>query len=296
MNVVESHTVPESIGKERITDYALTVIKTIPSKKGIKKAIKRNELKVNGLPVTTGYFVKPNDKIELLESLVNPPKPFDLKLEVVYEDDYLAVINKPAGISVSGNQYRTIQNALIDNVVLSTKEDALNWVKPVHRLDNQTSGLLLVAKTATALMKLGQQFENKEIQKTYVAIVIGKTPENGIINYPIDGLSAETAYELIKSVPSLQNEFVSLLNLYPKTGRTHQIRKHLSELGFTIVGDKLYSEEDSLLKGKGLFLCALELQFAHPITNENLTVKIELPHKFNSLLERENRRWEKFNQ
>lgn len=294
MPVINSHIVPEAIAEIRLYDYVAEIFPTIPSRKGIKKAIKRGEVIVNGEVSTTGYWVKANDKIELLESSANPPKGYDLKLEVVFEDDYMAVINKPAGISVSGNQYRTIQNALADNVKLSTQEDALKWVKPVHRLDNPTSGLLIVAKTAKALVRLGQQFENKEIQKTYVAIVNGKLPESGTINFDIDGLASQTDYELLKVVPSLKNEFVSLVKLFPKTGRTHQIRKHLSQLGFPIVGDKLYGEKENVLNGKGLFLCALELLLKHPLEHRDLHIKTSIPYKFTSLLERENRRWEKF--
>jgi len=296
MPVINTHIVPDTVAEIRLSDYLLEIFPTIPSKKGIKKAIKRKEVLVNGEISTTGYWVRANDKIELLESSVNPPKGYDLDLEVVFEDDYMAVINKPPGISVSGNQYRTIQNALIANITPSTQEDALRWAKPVHRIDNPTSGLLIIAKTARALVKLGQQFENKEIHKTYVAIVNGKLPENGIIDFDIDGLTSQTNYELIEVVPSLKNEFVSLVKLFPKTGRTHQIRKHLSQLGFPIVGDKLYADDSKVLNGKGLFLCALELSLSHPVLESKLNVKCPIPTKFKALLERENRRWEKFNQ
>ncbi|MDF1673543.1 MAG: RluA family pseudouridine synthase [Vicingaceae bacterium] len=296
MPVINTHIVPRAIAETRLSDYLLEIFPNLPSRKGIKKAIKRGEVLVNGEASSTGYWVKANDKIELLESSANPPKSYDLKLEIVFEDDYMAVINKPAGISVSGNQYRTIQNALMDNVKLSTQEDALRWVKPVHRLDSPTSGLLIVAKTAKALVRLGQQFENMEIQKTYVAIVNGKPPEGGTIDFDIDGLASQTDYELVKTVPSLKNEFVSLVKLFPKTGRTHQIRKHLSQLGFPIVGDKMYGEESELLNGKGLFLCSLELLLKHPIEYCDIKIETTIPYKFTSLLERENRRWEKFNQ
>lgn len=294
MPVINSHIVKRVETGTRLSDYLMGVFPSLVSRKGIKKAIKREEVIVNDKPSTTAYFVRPNDKIELLESAANPPKSYDLDLEVVFEDDYMAVINKPAGISVSGNQYRTIQNALVKNLKLSTQVDALKWAKPVHRLDNPTSGLLIVAKTAKALVKLGQQFENKQIQKTYVAIVNGRLPQNGTIDFDIGGLSSQTDYELVETVPSLKNEFVSLVKLFPKTGRTHQIRKHLSQLGFPIVGDKLYSKEDKVLKGKGLFLCALALSLKHPILENGLNVKCSIPTKFKALLERENRRWEKF--
>lgn len=295
MVVLQTHIVPDEIDEIRLYDYSAIIFPTIPSRKAIKKAITRGEILVDDQLSTTGWWVKAGQKIELLESNINPPKQYELKLEVVYEDEYFAIINKPAGITVSGNQFKTIQNALIGNIKISTAQDALRWSKPVHRLDNPTSGLLLVAKTASALVKLGQQFESKSIQKKYAAIVIGKTPENGVIDFEIDGLTAITDFKRNSFVPSLKNEFLSLLELSPKTGRTHQIRIHLSKLGFPIMGDKLYGKEDEVLKGKGLFLSAIGLELNHPITNELLKIEIPLPHKFISLLERENRRWEKYN-
>lgn len=295
MVILKSHIVPEGVEEIRLYDYAQQIFPTIPSRKGIKKAIAREEIVVDGEKTSTGLWIKPGQKIDLLESNVNPPKAYNLKLEVLYEDEHFAVINKPAGIFVSGNQYRTIQNALIDNVKLSNEEDSLRWPKPVHRLDNPTSGLLIVAKTATALMKLGQQFENKEIKKKYCAIVIGKIPGTGTIDFEVDALKSSTDYKLNRFVPSLRNEYLSLVELFPKTGRTHQIRIHLSQLGFPIFGDKLYGNEGNVFKGKGLFLSAVELQFNHPITDIPLTIKTELPKKFKALLERETKRWEKYN-
>jgi RluA family pseudouridine synthase len=293
--ILKTHIVPKEVEEIRLYDYAQQIFPTIPSRKGIKKAIAREEIIVDGEKTTTGWWVKPGQKIELLESNINPPKEYQLKLEVVYEDEYFAVINKPAGISVSGNQFRTIQNALIGNIKPSKEVDALRWAKPVHRLDNPTSGLLLIAKTANALVKLGQKFQHKEIHKKYCAIVIGKTPTKGIIDLDIEGLKSLTEYELVRVVSSLRNEFLSLVELFPKTGRTHQLRIHLSKLGYPILGDKLYGNEGEILQGKGLFLSAIELQFNHPITDEPLIIKIDTPYKFNALLDREAKRWKKYN-
>jgi 23S rRNA pseudouridine1911/1915/1917 synthase len=293
--ILKTHIVPEEVREVRLYDYAAEIFPLIPSRKGIKKAIAREEIIVDGEKTTTGLWIKPGQKIELLESDINPPKAYNLDLEVVYEDGYFAVVNKPAGIPVSGNQFRTIQNALIGNIKVSKEADALRWPKPVHRLDSPTSGLLLIAKTAKTLVRLGQQFEKKEVHKKYCAIVIGKLPEKGSIDFDVDGLSSLTEYGLINVVPSLRNKYLSLVDLYPKTGRTHQLRIHLSKLGFPILGDKLYGNEGEILQGKGLFLCAIELQFNHPITDEPLIIKTELPYKFNALLERENKRWTKYN-
>lgn len=293
--ILKTHIVPDGVEDIRLYDYAAEIFPTIPSRKGIKKAISREEIIVDGEKTTTGLWIKPGHKIELLESSINPPKEYNLYLEVVYEDEYFAVINKPAGIPVSGNRFRTIQNALIGNIKISEELDALRWPKPVHRLDSPTSGLLIIAKTASTLVKLGQLFENKEIQKKYAAIVIGKTPEKGVIDFEIEGLKSWTEYQLNCFVPSLRNEYLSLVELSPKTGRTHQLRIHLSKLGFPILGDKLYGKKGEIFQGKGLFLSAVELKFVHPITDEYLIIKADLPLKFKSLLERENRRWEKYN-
>lgn len=293
--VIKTHIVPEGIEEIRLYDYVQQIFPTIPSRKGVKKAISRGEILVDGEKTTTGHWVKSGQQIELLESNVNPPKQYNLKLDVVYEDDYLAVINKPPGIPVSGNQFRTIQNALIGNISLSKEEDALKWPKPVHRLDGPTSGLLLVAKTAKALVKLGQQFEQKIIQKKYVAIVMGEPPEKGVLDADVGGLKALSEYRTIKTVDSLKSEKLSLIALTPKTGRTHQLRIHMSGIGFPIVGDKIYGEKGNVLMGKGLFLAALVLELNHPISNLSLVVKLNQPRKFDALLAREEKRWMKYN-
>ena len=232
--------------------------------------------------------------IDLLENPQSQPKIFELKLTVLYEDHFMAAVQKPAGFSVSGNAYKTIYNSLPFNLKKSPEPDALPWPTPVHRLDNQTSGILLIAKTKTAQIELGNQFENHTIQKKYIAIVIGKVLSNGAIETPIEDKIAKTDFEVVTVVSSLKYKHLSLLNVYPKTGRTHQIRIHLASIGYPIFGDKLYVEEKMLHKGKGLFLCALEISFLLPKTSEEITLKIAIPHKFESLLQREKRRFETY--
>ncbi len=232
--------------------------------------------------------------IDLLETPQSQPKIFELKLGILFEDNYMAAIHKPAGFSVSGNAYKTIYNALPFNLGKSTEPDALPWPTPVHRLDNQTSGILLIAKTKTAQIALGNQFENHTIQKKYCAVVIGEVLRNGNINTLIEDKIAETDFEVVKVVNSLRYEHLSLLNVFPKTGRTHQIRIHLASINHPIFGDKLYVEEKMLHRGKGLFLCAMEISFLHPKTSEVINLKIEIPHKFESLLLREQRRWDNY--
>jgi len=286
------HIVPKEYNKhERITDYAIGIFAMLPTKNSVKKAIKKELLLVDKQKCKTGTFINNGQIIELISQDVLSHKVFHLKLELVYEDDFISVINKPAGFSVSGNKFKTIANALAFNLKKSEQEDALPHPLPVHRLDNQTSGLLIIAKTKQARIILGQQFEKKEIQKKYFAVVIGKTPKQGSISIPIENKDAFTSYELIKKEPSLRNGFLSLIKLSPKTGRTHQLRIHCEKSGFPILGDKIHNGEKDIFKGKGLFLSSTELAFNHPITKNKLNIAIPYPKKFNTILEREKRRF-----
>lgn len=236
--------------------------------------------------------MKNNDVVTFVDLELNPPKSYHLKLDIIFEDEDLAVIFKPAGINVSGNQFKTIQNALLYNIAPSKNKDALNWPLPVHRLDNQTSGVLIVAKSKTARVKLGQAFENKvDISKTYQAVVIGKIDEAGAVSSDVDGKQSLSTYKRIKVVKSLKNEFLSLIELSPKTGRTHQLRIHCASIGFPILGDKLYGVEGMILKNKGLFLCATGISFAHPVTSVILSFSVETPYKFLKRLTSENDRY-----
>ena len=295
MFVKEKHIAPILTKKIRLSDYACGIFESLPSRKSVKKAIKNNEILVNGKIANTGKWIESNYSIELLESKRNPPKQYYMKLDVIYDDDHIAIINKPSGIEVSGNKFRTITNGLVGNIKLSSEKDALDWVKPVHRLDSATSGLLLIAKTTSAIINLGKQFEDKKITKKYRAIVVGKVPDNGIITDKINGKESISKYTLLQSLPSLRNEFLSLVDLFPETGRTHQLRIHMANIGSPIVGDSLYGENGNTLKHKGLFLAAIELNFRHPKTNEFLNIKIDEPLKFSTFIEREKKRWNKYN-
>lgn len=295
MIIIKTHIVPEGVSRVRFYNYACKTFSSIHSNKGIKKAINNGFFYIDGEIAQTGTWIKPGQKIELTEQDATPPKTYNLSLEIVFEDEFIAVINKPAGIIVSGNQFKTIENALSYNIKPSKENDALKWAKPVHRLDYATSGLLLIAKTKKARIELGNQFENREMKKRYRAIVIGKISNKGTIDTSIDEQKAYTEFEPVKHVPSLTNECLSLIDLFPHTGRKHQLRKHLSEIGFPIMGDKLYQTKGQMIKGKGMFLCAVELMFTHPILKTDMVIKIDEPNKFKIFLERENQRWHKFN-
>lgn len=296
IKTIHSHIVPKTVERIRLQDYAPEIFKLfIPSNSGIKKAIKRGQILTNGETSETGTWIAEGQVLELIEDPNNKPKVYEFDLEVVFEDDHIAVINKPAGITVSGNTFKTVFNALPHNLKPSSQPDGLTSPTPVHRLDNQTSGLLLIAKTKTAQIELGKQFANNTIQKKYCTIAIGKVHTNRTIETPVDNKDAETSFEIIRVVKSIKYADLSCLKVYPKTGRTHQIRIHLATIGHPILGDKLYGDKATLHKGKGLFLCAAEIKFLHPKTFVPMVVKIDVPQKFHSLLSREKRRWNTYN-
>jgi 23S rRNA pseudouridine1911/1915/1917 synthase len=295
IKIKSTYNVSQIESKYRFSNYCETHISVIPSKKGIKKAISKGELRLNGEKVEGGRWLKEGDIISFVDLEKTPPKEYHLKLDIIFEDEHLAVIFKPAGISVSGNLFKTIQNALLYNIKISKEPDALDWPLPVHRLDNQTSGLLLIAKTKLARVKLGQAFESKTILKKYQAVIIGKTNNSGEINTDVDDKSSQSHYKLIDSVPSLKNEFLSLIELEPKTGRTHQLRIHCASINHPILGDKLYGDEGMILKNKGLFLCATTISFNHPYSLQDLTFSTPTPHKFLKRMDNEKRRFLDFN-
>lgn len=291
METKETHLVPEGIERQRLSDYLVGKMSSLPSRKSVKKAIKSGCISVNEKTETTGHWVVSGEVICFQEPDIRLEKVFEWRIPVIYEDDYLAIINKPAGLPVSGNRFKTIENALPFNLKPSSQPDALQRFRPVHRLDSPTSGLLLIAKTKTARIALGALFEEKNIQKRYQAIVIGQLPESGTIKQPIGEKAATTVFRTIKTARSLRNDFLTLVDLLPQTGRTHQLRIHLSQLGFPILGDKLYGEVGEIMVGKGLFLAAVELSFLHPFLHTVINVTISPANKFLLLLEREEKRW-----
>lgn len=279
LKVLESHIVPAISEKIRLQEYAVAIFKSIPSRSGIKKAIKRQEILIDGQIAKTSDWIEEHQKIELLQQEIKLKKIFSLKLEVIFEDDYFAVINKVPGYPTSGNYFKTIENALPFNLKISGEPDALPYPLPVHRLDNPTGGLLLIAKTRFAQTKLYHSFETKEIEKTYTALVHGTTPETALFSEEIDQRSASTNIKTL-SYFSFKEEHYSLVEVHPDTGRTHQIRIHLSQHGFPIVGDKEHGTGSEPFHKKGLYLAAIGLRLTHPITGEPLEFKMNIPRKF----------------
>lgn len=279
MNIIETHRVPSQQNSIRLSDYAVGIFHRVPTKAGIKKAIKKGLILVNNKRGVSGYFIMGGESIELLEDENIAKKNINLNLDILWEDDYLAIIYKPAGLLVSGNKAKTVTNALTYNLQKSTLSDAVK-PQPIHRLDFATSGLLLIGKTANSIRKLGKLFENKNIQKTYIAITIGAMKNHQTISHAINNKESISTYQVLQCIPSARFGFLNLVELKPFTGRRHQLRIHCAHIGNPILGDDLYAKEGSVLKGHGLYLHAKSLEFIHPFTHKTLVVEKEIPNKF----------------
>lgn len=267
----------------RLQEYGVGIFPTLSTKSALKKAIKKRLLFVNGKRGETATYITGGEVITLHQSEEKPKqKKLKLQLEVVYEDDYLAIINKPAGILVSGNSFKTIVNALAQNLIKSEQNDAVK-PQPTHRLDYATTGLLLIGKTSASIIALNKLFEKKLIKKTYFAVTIGTIKKQGVLNFSVDEKNAISNFETLETVASERFQYLNLVRLLPETGRRHQLRKHLSALENPILGDKAYGKEGLILNGKGLYLHAFSLEFIHPFTNEKLCIEKKLPAKFNKI-------------
>ncbi|WP_400073684.1 pseudouridine synthase [Zobellia russellii] len=224
---VETHKVPPLSDPIRLQEYGVGIFSSVPTKSALKKVLKKKFVTVNGIIASTGTYIKGGENITLKVTTETPQgKKLIFDLKVIYEDDYLALIHKPGGILVSGNGFKTIAHALPQNLQPSALPDTTK-PQPVHRLDYATTGVLLTGKTASAIRKLNQLFEDKKIKKTYYAVTIGTMLPQGKITTSIDDKFAESHFEIVRSVVSKKYGTLNLVKLDPKTGRRHQLRKHL---------------------------------------------------------------------
>ncbi len=274
-------------------DRAAAEAFAIASRARARKMVKRGEILLNGVEVETSRFVKVGDRLSLLAPAA-PTVVYERDLPVAYLDDDLAVVLKPAGIPVRDGRLRTVENALPHVLPPSPREDALPRPRAVHRLDVRTSGLLLVARTASADVALGRALAARTVRKRYRAIVRGRLVGEGVVERPIADRAASTRWVATEHTRSLHCDWTTTLDLFPLTGRTHQLRIHCASLGHPILGDDLHTRDGPVLRGAGLFLFAAGLELVHPRTGEPLHVVAEEPAKFGAYRRREERRWATF--
>lgn len=265
----------------------------------VQSLIKKGQILVNDAPTTNRYQVKPNDQviIKLPDPVAIDVQPEKMDLDIVYEDDDVIVVNKPQGMVVHpapGHDHGTLVNGLLAHTPLATINGEL---RPgiVHRIDKDTSGLLMVAKNDQALVSLSKQLKDKTNQRKYWAIVHGNIKEDtGTINAPIgrskkdrkkmaineEGRPAVTHFKVLERF----GEY-TLIECQLETGRTHQIRVHLKYIGHPVAGDPLYGPRKTL-KGNGQFLHAKLLGFKHPRTGEEMVFEADPPAIFQTTLKK----------
>jgi len=281
---IETHIPPKLSSPVRIQEYGVGIFQKAFTKSALKKALKKGLVTVNSQIASTATYIYGGEEIVLHVPAVKvSQKELILPLSVLYEDDYLAVIEKPAGILVSGNSFMTVANALPQNLRESTLPDTTRpW--PIHRLDYPTTGVLLVGKTNSSIRLLSKLFEKKKIEKIYMAVTIGSICGSGLIEKEIDGRNAASHYEVCQSVASERFKSLNLVMLTPHTGRRHQLRKHLASINSPILGDRDYGIGGLVLKGKGLYLHAHSLRFEHPFTKQEIFVASPLPKKYGKII------------
>lgn len=283
--------VPDGHPRQRLENFAADNFPQIASRTQARKLAKKGAFLVNEASAMASDWLNPGDRVQFEP----PPKPqhpvFELALEVPVEDAHWALVLKPSGLPVSGNRHRTLVRALPFNLTPSEEPDALAVPHTVHRLDIRVGGLMVVAKTARAQVALGRAFEQRRVEKRYRALVVGRVEGAGRIDVPIEGREARTRYSVVQHTPSYSMGWWTTLDLWPETGRTHQLRRHVASLGAPIVGDDLYTGEVPNIRKKGLFLYSIGIRIEHPIAGEWVEHELDEPVRYETRRRSERRRF-----
>lgn len=288
-----SFCVEQDAERERLDIVLARLLPDCPSRAFIQRLVKAGAVRVNGRIEKSHYHLAPGDHIDVVMQASTPDavEAENIPLDIIYEDNDLLVINKPVGMTVhpgAGRSRGTLVNALVyHRKELSSVNEAF---RPgiVHRLDKDTSGVMVVAKNNMAHVKLARQFEERTARKSYVALVEGDVQfDEGLIDAPLGpdphhrqkrcvraygAKSAQTFYKVLKRLKG-----ASLVLLSPKTGRTHQLRVHMAHLGHPILGDAKYGKHLSFPR---LALHAKTLSLASPSTNARLEFSLPTPKEF----------------
>jgi 23S rRNA pseudouridine1911/1915/1917 synthase len=309
----------------RRLDHFLTSALENVSRVRVQELISQDKVRVNGAAARPALKLRGGEVVEVIGEATRPPlraEPEDIALDIVYEDEYLAVVNKPAGMTVhagAGDHERnrgTLVNALLFRFQQLSGIGGETRPGIVHRLDKDTSGLMAVAKTDEAHRKLAAQFASRQVNKRYVALVMGWPPEKGSIASEISrdrlrparmttrragGRAAVSHFRVTRKLETPYGKF-ALLEVNIETGRTHQIRVHLSSLKHPVVGDALYGAprvlraktaavprhtgvfEEGELTLRRNFLHAAVLEFVHPATHEHMRFERPLPAELQNFL------------
>ena len=291
--------VPDEETGERIDSFLSG--KTDFTRTRIQQLIKDRNITVNGKPTKSSYKIEENDEIaiEVPEAETTEINPENIKIDIVYEDSDVAVINKQAGLVVHpahGHYSGTLVNALLYHI--KDLSGINGEIRPgiVHRLDKDTSGLIVIAKNDKVHAALTEMFQEKKIRKTYLAILKGKLNKSEgkivtqigrdkndrkkmtVIDDVAKGKNAITNYRVIS-----QNNLFTLVKVNIETGRTHQIRVHMRHLGYPILGDSVYGRKDN---EKRQMLHAYKLEFIHPVTGRQMEFIGEIPEDFQKALKK----------